>query len=327
MKFGVCLPIFEGASIERGTMDPKTLMAFARRAEELGYDSLWAADHLIMGGQGGMYEAWTVLSMAAAQTRRIRIGPLVLCNSHRNPALTAKMAASLDVLSGGRLDFGYGCGWYKKEQEAYGLPWVDSGRQRLEMMEEAIELIKRLFTEPRVTFDGRFYKAQDAVNQPAPVQKPHPPFWIGGQGEKVLLRIVAKHANAWNVPALTVEEYAHKLDVIRHHCADVGRKYDDIEKTMESRILIFDDARTMDRVVEWYQRFMGDVGNAGGLKPKAETASELRSQYFLGSVSEVQERVERYRAAGCQHLTLYFIDYPSTTGLEAFAERVMPKFR
>jgi F420-dependent oxidoreductase-like protein len=308
-------------------MGAEGIVNFAVKAEALGYDSLWAADHLIMGGPGGMYEVWTVLSTVAARTSRIRIGPLVLCNSHRSPALVAKMAATLDVLSGGRLDLGLGAGWYKAEQLAYGLPWVESPRERLAMMEEAVVLTKALFTQPRVTFNGAYYRVADAVCQPSPVQKPWPPIWIGGAGEKVLLRIVAKHADAWNVPALTVDEYAHKLDVIREHCGAVGRDYDAIEKSMETRILFFDRASEMERVVDWYHRFMADVGQAGALKPKAETGGQLRDQYLLGSVAEVTERVGRYVEAGVQHFMLYFLDYPSTEGLERFASDVMPWFK
>ena len=144
----------------------------------------------------------------------------MLCNTHRSPALTAKIVATLDQLSGGRLDLGIGTGWRKSEQ--------DDIPTRIAMFEDGLLLMQRLFSGERVNFDGEFYSLEGAVSQPRPVQQPHPPIWIGASGERVMLRLVAQYADARNIPTLPVEEYAHKLDIIRKHCQSVGRDYDSI---------------------------------------------------------------------------------------------------
>lgn len=325
VKFGVCLPVFRTGSALTESIDFATLEGFALKAEALGYDSLWVADHFMLGAEGGEYEVWTTLSALALRTSRIRLGTLVLCNSHRNPSLVARMAATLDNLSGGRLDLGIGAGWYKVEHEAYGIPWVESARQRVDMLEESINLMKALFTQPRVTFDGKYYTLKDAVSQPTPLQKPWPRIWIGGGGEKRLLRVVAQYADAWNIPAILPEEYAHKLDVIRQHCADVGRNYDEIEKTLETRIMIYEDPRAMEKVVDWFLSFHAILGNPVDKALRENTARDLKRLYMLGTLEEVREKIRRYVDAGVQHFTFYFLDYPSTHTLELVAREVAPQ--
>ena len=327
IKFGVCLPTFQGASSRPHTIDFDGLESFALRAEELGYDSLWAADHLMLGREGGMQEAWSVISALALTTSRIRLGTLVLCNTHRSPTLTAKMVATLDQLSGGRLDLGIGTGWHKSEQESYGLPWQDDIPTRIAMFEEGLLLMQRLFSGERVSFDGEFYSLEGAVSQPRPVQHPHPPIWIGASGERVMLRLVAQYANAWNIPALPVDEYAHKLDVIRKHCQSVGQDYDSIEKSMETRVMIFDDDSEMENIAQWFTEFQNSVDHAGDIQPSAETTDELRSQYILGNLEHCKSRIQQYVDVGVQHFQIYFIDYPSTDSLETFAREIIPLHR
>ncbi|MDP6454195.1 MAG: TIGR03560 family F420-dependent LLM class oxidoreductase [SAR202 cluster bacterium] len=327
IKFGAVLPTFQGASSRTHTIDFDGLESFALRAEELGYDSLWAADHLILGREGGMHEVWSIMSALALTTKRIRLGTLVLCNTHRSPALLTKMAATLDQLSGGRLDLGIGTGWYKTEQESYGLPWQDDVRARIAMFEEGLALMQGLFSGERVSFDGEFYSLDDAVSRPLPVQQPHPPIWIGASGERVMLRLVAQHADAWNIPALPVDEYAHKLDVIRRHCEAVGRDYDSIEKSMETRVMIFDDDSEMDNIARWFVEFQNSVEQAGDIQPSAETTDELRNQYILGNLEHCKSRIQQYVDIGVQHFQIYFIDYPSTHSLETFAREMFPLFK
>lgn len=320
--YSVCLPTFAGGSALTNRIEWTELEAFALKAESLGYSAVWVADHFVLGHEGGEHEAWTAISALAAATSKIRIGTLVLGNTHRNPALVAKMAATLDYLSGGRLNLGIGAGWYKLEQESYGLPWVESVKERMDRLQEAIELMKALFTQEPVTFRGRFYRVTDAPCQPAPIQKPWPRIWIGGGGEQRTLRIVAKHADAWNIPAVTPEEYARKSDVLRQHCEAVGREYNEIERTMETRVLVTDGSFEADnRLADWLNHWRRTAGH----EPLANEAAinQARSVYVIGTVDECRAKVEAYVKAGVEHFTPYFLDYPETTSLEIFARDIM----
>jgi len=316
-NMSVCLPTFAGGSGYTDSIDFGELSAFARRAEELGYAALWAPDHFVLGEEGGEHEVWTVLSALAGMTTRIRLGTLVACNTYRNPALLAKMAATLDYLSGGRLDLGVGAGWHAREHESYGIKWIPRAGARLDRLEEAIRVLKALFTQSETSFEGRFYRLERAVCEPAPVQKPWPRLWVGGGGEKRTLRIVAQHADAWNLPAVSPEEYARKLDVLREHCREVGRDYDEIEKTMETRVLVLDDPAMADRVVDSYLHWQQTADE--DLPERDEVLGLLKEMYVIGSAEECAAKVRRYADAGVEHLTAYFLDYPSTRTLEVFA--------
>ena len=211
----------------------------AQLAERLGFDSIFFVDHMWSRGMPEVdhLEAWTVMTATAALTERIRIGALVLCNSYRNPALLAKMAASLDVVSNGRLVLGMGAGWMDEEYRAYGYPFP-SARVRIEQLEESLQVIKRLFTEPCASFQGKYYQLDEAYNRPAPVQQPHPPILIGGGGEQFLLKVVARHADIWNCPNNHAIELPRRLARLHAHCASIGRNADEIEVSEQCVVVI-----------------------------------------------------------------------------------------
>ena len=197
-----------------------------QEAEEINaFEHAWLFDHFapIQGDVAGpCLEGWTVLAAFAALTKRLRLGLMVTGNTYRHPAVLAKIAATVDVISNGRLDFGIGAGWNEYEHASMGIPLYKPG-ERIRRLDEACEIIKRLFTEPTVDFDGRYYQLKDARSEPKPVQKPYPPFVIGGGGEQLTLRVVAKHANIWNSTSGSVDEFRHKVDVLHQHCAEIGR--------------------------------------------------------------------------------------------------------
>ena len=189
-----------------------------------------------MGTQDMLFECWTTTAALLRDTRRIRVGQLVTCNGYRNPALQAKMASTLDVISGGRLTFGLGAGWWEPDYRAYGYEYPGTA-ERLRRLEEAAQVILALWTEDTVTFDGRYYQVKDAINQPKGIQRPHVPLMIAGGGEKVTLKLVARYGDLCNLtddPA-TIER---KLAVLRKHCADAGRDYASIRKTAMTLCII-----------------------------------------------------------------------------------------
>lgn len=198
----------------------------------------WLFDHFapIQGDVGGdCLEGWTALAALAAVTERLRLGLMVTGNTYRHPAVLAKIAATVDVISNGRLDFGIGAGWNVYEHESMGIPLYKPG-ERIRRLDEACEIIRGLFTQSTVDFDGRYYQLKEARSEPKPVQKPYPPFVIGGGGEQLTLRVVAKHADIWNYTGGSVGEFTHKIGVLREHCAAVGRDPEEITLSYQYRL-------------------------------------------------------------------------------------------
>ena len=218
-----------------------------RLAEDGGFDNLWVCDHLLPfvpreEYQTGIFEAWSLLAAMAEATQRIRIGAMVSSNGFRHPGVLAKIGATVDHLSGGRLEFGIGAGGSSGPDEhvQLGLEFPPTA-ERIRRLGEACTVIKKLWTEDVADFDGRYYRLTGAIAQPKPVQRPYPPFWIGGDGERLTLRVVAEHADVWNAigynptgrPGGGIPELAHKLAVLDRHCADVGREPSTIRRSVQ----------------------------------------------------------------------------------------------
>lgn len=226
LRFGLRLP--------QDSADLGALREIAQGAEQLGYHSLWLFDHFYhfpFPDNVTVLESWTLMSVLAGATSSIRLGTLVLCNGYRPPALLAKMAATLDVLSGGRLEFGYGAGWHQEEFTGYGYDFPPVP-VRIRQMEEGLTVIKQLWSAERSTWAGKFYRLDNAICEPKPLQRPHPPITIGGGGEKLLLRAVARHADIWNYFPAPLAEYEHKAQVLDQHCRDLGRDPQSLERSL-----------------------------------------------------------------------------------------------
>ncbi|MCG3216838.1 MAG: TIGR03560 family F420-dependent LLM class oxidoreductase [Candidatus Heimdallarchaeota archaeon] len=212
--------------------DYSTLEQYALEAEKYEYDSYWISDHLLFFRKFPLrncLDSWTVLAALAKVTNNIKLGTLVTCNSFRYPSILAKQAATIDMISNGRLFFGYGAGWNNEEYEAYGFPYPSS-KERLEQMEEAIQLIKLLWTEEKINFSGKYYNLKDCVFAPKPIQKPTPPILIGGDGPKITLKLVAKYADYCNL--FHNKNLEWKIEALKQHCKDVGRDYEGLGKSL-----------------------------------------------------------------------------------------------
>ena len=195
----------------------------------------WVFDHFMpLGGDldGPCLEGWTLLAALAARTERIRVGVMVTGNTYRHPAVLANMGATVDQISHGRLDFGIGAGWNETEHAMYGIP-LYAPAERIHRLDEACEVIRLLWTEPSANFAGRYYQLTDARSEPKPLQRPYPPFVIGGSGERLTLRVVAKYAAIWNFVGGPVEEFTHKSAVLDEHCAAIGRDPATIERSVQ----------------------------------------------------------------------------------------------
>jgi F420-dependent oxidoreductase-like protein len=256
------------------------VVELARHAEATGWDGIWYADHFMPDGSdthAPWPEAWTTLSALAASVPRIRLGPLVTGNTYRHPAVLAKMAATVDRVSGGRLVLGLGAGWQENEHRQYGIPFYTLG-ERLARLDEACQVIKALFSAEKSRFDGKYYQLDDASLEPKPVQDPLP-LLVGGGGEKVTLRIAARWADEWNVWG-DVETLRHKMAVLDRHCADVGRDPSRIQRSAVALLFLSDDA-------EFVERLRG-----GGIGRPT----------IVGNADEVRETVRAYAEAGVDEL-------------------------
>ncbi len=202
-------------------------------ADRLGFDTAWAHDHLLnLDVARPQIEGWTVLTALLVQSPRIRGGLMVTANTFRHPALLAKIATTLDVISGGRLEVGLGAGWFEEEHRQFGLPLAPIG-ERMRRLEEACQILKALWTEPRATVEGVYYQIRGAVHEPKPVQHPHPPLVIGTSGERVGLRIAARYAQTWNMAQATPEEFRTKSALLDQYCREIGRDPGEIERSIQ----------------------------------------------------------------------------------------------
>ncbi|MBV9920470.1 MAG: LLM class F420-dependent oxidoreductase [Pseudonocardia sp.] len=229
LRFG--LKLSQAATID-------TLTAVWRIADDSGFDHCWDMDHFAsLGGDDALdiFEAWTLLAGMAARTSRTRIGCSVTGNTYRHPAVLAKAAVTVDHLSGGRLEFGIGAGWAENEHTMLGLPF-GTARDRADRLEEALPIIRSLWTEARTTSAGKHYRLVDAVAEPKPVQTPHPPIWIGGTGRRRTLRMAAEHAAVWNAPGGRPEQVAELSAVLDGHCAAIGRDPAEIRRSVQIRV-------------------------------------------------------------------------------------------
>jgi F420-dependent oxidoreductase-like protein len=315
--FGVFMPQgwkMELAGIDGASAKWDTAVSIALRAEELGYDSIWVYDHVHnvpRPAHEAVFECWTTVAAVSQLTTRIRLGQMVGCNSYRNPALLAKITATVDVISGGRLDWGIGAGWYENEYRSYGYDFPRP-KDRIGMLDEAVQIVRGMWTAAETTFKGEYYEVHRANCDPKPLQSPHPPIWIGGGGEQLTLRVVAKYADCSNFGG-NPEQWARKRDVLRTHCAAVGRDPDTIRMTWSQEVFI--------RETE------AEVLAAGSRSLWGEPAEPWRANNLVGTPDQVAEKIRTYRALGCEGFIPWCSDYPSTQTLELLATQVVPEFR
>jgi alkanesulfonate monooxygenase SsuD/methylene tetrahydromethanopterin reductase-like flavin-dependent oxidoreductase (luciferase family) len=253
------------------------------------------------------------MAALARETSTLRFGTLVACNGYRPPALVAKMAASVDHISNGRLEFGLGAGWYEQEFSAYGYDFPPIGT-RLRQLDEAVHICRLMWTAEKATFAGKHYRIHDAWCNPKPLQKPYPPIMIGGGGEKVLLRIVATHADRWNFGG-SVADFRQKLPVLEAHCRTVGRDPAAIEKSWFGNVIIEPDEERLQR------RLAKRAARSGA------AADQLDQQMIVGTPARVIARIKEYVAAGVTHFIAMFGRVDRLEATELFGREVIPAFK
>jgi F420-dependent oxidoreductase-like protein len=320
MQFGLQHPNFSfdynGQSNNPDTSQiADSLKNLITKAENSGFDSFWVMDHFhqiqfVGRPEEPMLEGWTVISMLAAITTKIKLGTLVTGIIYRYPSVLAKITATLDVLSKGRLFMGIGAGWNEQESLAYGISFP-SNQERMLRLEEAIQVIRKMWTEePYASFNGKYYQIRNAYCNPKPIQKPSPPILIGGSGERKTLKIVAKYADACNLFG-SPETVRRKLEILKEHCKSVGRDYDSILKTKIGAVIVDDN---------------NDMAKNRVRKTFREIPDEQIKEFMIyGTPEDVSRQIEIFEQVGIQYLIVNLEPYRELEALDTFASKVINK--
>lgn len=308
IKFGWRVPAFP-VDDSRDTTFVDQIAQNLERAQGK-FASAWVADHFIpwarfQSDDTDTLECLTSMSYLAGAFPELDFGSIVLCQSYRNPALLAKMGATLQLLSKGRFILGIGAGWKQDEYLAYNYEFPKAS-VRIAQLSETVQIIQKLWTEAPASFEGKYYRIKDAYCEPKP--DPRPPILIGGGGEKLTLRVVAQYADWWNIPGGSVENYARKLEALRDHCQAVGRNYDEIVKT-------------------WAGELVAIAETEAEAKRIAEASPFNGTSRTVGTPDQVAQYLRRFSDLGVTHFILRFADFPNPAGVELFAQEVIPRFQ
>lgn len=325
MRFGTFIP--QGWRFDLVDIDPRdhwrVMATLAQHADEGPWESLWVYDHFHTTpapSQEATHEAWSLMAAFGASTERIRLGQMCTCMGYRNPAYLAKVAATIDAVSGGRVEMGIGGGWYEHEWRAYGYGFPEV-RDRLGMLREGVEIMHQAWTTGTATLDGTYYQVDGAIVQPLPLQDGGIPLWIAGGGEKVTLKIAAKYASYTNFNG-SLEQWDHKSEVLRGHCENLGRDFESITRSANFNTIVAEtEAEASDRLAAVKARLLPHVGQ--------ERADAIEQDYLssptFGTPEQVIERLAERERHGLGYAIHYFPEAAyDLSGLQLFEREVIP---
>lgn len=327
MRFGVFVP--QGWRLDLAGIATKdlwpTMLQIAKRAEAGPWESIWVYDHfhtVPVPTEDATHEAWSLIAAFAAATERLRLGQMCTCMGYRNPVYLAKVAATCDVISGGRVDMGIGGGWYEHEWRAYGYGFPAPGA-RLGMLEEGVQLFRQAWTTGTATLAGKHYEVDGAIVRPLPLQDGGIPLWIAGGGEKKTLRIAAQYAQYTNFDA-TPDTFRHKSDVLAQHCRDVGRNFDEITRSSNYNVVIGSTEREVADKLDWIR----DHYNSLVPKAAADRYDRMfRNGPLVGTPEQLVERLRDAERLGMTYAIANFLDAAyDPSSMELFAAQVVPEF-
>ena len=311
MKIGAFVP--QGWRMDLNGIDKndqwQTILDAANKIEALNYESIWVYDHfhtVPKPTQDPTFECWTLMSALSQTTEKVRLGQMCTCNSYRNPSYLTKVASNIDVMSNGRLEYAIGAGWYDHEYKAYGYEYPSDG-ERLKMLEESLIIYKLMTTKEEPKFEGKYYSIDGAINQPKPIQKPYPPLWVCGGGEKVTLKLLAKYGDYgnWDVD---VEGFIHKSNVLKQHCENEGRDFSEIGRTLHTNVLIANSEDELKTKIS-----------------KLSTYTNIPEDYYfnrplIGTKDKVFDTINQFKEAGCSYLIAYVPDVVWGDSLDILSE-------
>ncbi len=329
IRFGLFVP--QGWRLDLVGVDPAeqwaAMRSVAERADAGPWESVWVYDHFHTvpePTEEATHEAWTLMAALAASTTRVRLGQMCTCMGYRNPAYLAKVAATVDVVSGGRVEMGIGAGWYEHEWRAYGYGFPGAG-QRLAMLREGVEVMRQMWSTGSSTFAGEHYRTDGALCRPLPLQQGGIPLWVAGGGERKTLRIAAEHAAYTNFDG-TLEGFTHKSAVLEQHCRDLGRDFASITRSANYTVVIGrDEAEVADRIAQRRSTLEGLVTPEVVERELASYAPDLPG---VGTPEQVVEKLRPLVAAGMTYPILYFPGAAQDhSAIELFEREVIPALR
>ena len=313
MKIGAMVP--QGWRMDLNGIPPEnqwdTILKASKQIEDLNYESVWVYDHfhtVPSPTQDPTFECWSLMAALSQVTEKVRIGQMCTCNSYRNPAYLTKVASTIDSMSGGRLEFAIGAGWYDQEYKAYGYDYPTAG-VRLKMLEEALQIYIAMNTEEKATFEGEFYSIKNAINQPKPLQKPYPPLWVCGGGEKVTLKILAKYGDYgnWDVD---VDGFIHKSEILKNHCEQQERDFSSIKKTLHTNVIIGENQKDLENKIE-------KISTVTGIPKEMYIDKPL-----VGTQEKVFNTVDEFKSVDCSYIIAYIPDIVWGNSLEILSEKI-----
>ena len=329
MKFGLFIP--QGWRFDLVGIDPadqwNTMKDLALHADAGSWESVWVYDHFHTTPEPSdqaTHEAWSLMAGLGAVTSRVRLGQMCSCMSYRNPAYLAKVAATADHISGGRIEMGIGAGWYEHEWRAYGYGFPEA-RDRLGMLREGVQIFQQAWTKGVSSLDGKYYQVDGAICQPLPIQKGRSgiPLWIAGGGEKVTLKIAAQYADYTNF-AGDAETFKAKSDILAGHCENLGRDFSEITRSANYNVFIGETEKDVQDRIDWYaDHLTKSLGEAAG----AEHARRSGSQGLTGTPEQIVEKLKAMEELGMTYAITYFGDAAyDRSSIELFESQVVPEF-
>lgn len=344
LDLGFAVPIFANPGVPDfrtpnfEQLDWVAVAAAVKEAEQLGYDSLWVADHMFLGRDGAILEGWTTLCALAGMTSKIKLGSIHLGNEFRHAPLTAKMAATLDYISGGRTVMFIDPGWRERELVAYGYEWEADRAVRAARVGEAIEMMRLLWTGETVDYKGEHYTLDGAICTPTPVQQPAPPIWVGEAFDEATLDLIARHADVWNSMPAGLEVLKDKIARVDAACEARDRDPATLEKTLETQVLIYDSRAEADALFERFAQLREQYPSGEAMTDIVEfvqttnpnltgqtTVDDLLDEFVIGTPDEVAEKLRAYADLGITQVMCWFMDFPDLTSMRRLATEVLPK--
>lgn len=346
MKFGLAVPVFANP----GVPDFRTpnceevrwedVVSLVREAEDLGYQSLWVADHMFLGRDGFFLENWTTLSALAALTSRMRLGTIHLGNGFRHAPLVAKMVATLDFISNGRVELFLDPGWREREHTSYGFDWNPDRGARVERLAEAIHVMRTMWKGEPATYLGQYYMLNGAICAPVPLQSRGPRIWMGESISDEELDLIAREADVWNSVPASPELLEAKIRKLHAACERNGRDPKTMVKTLETQVLVYHDKHRVNELFDHFRELrhrypsddaMSDIFDFfreidPTLEPKTRP-EDFYDEFVIGTPEEVAAKLRAYQDLGIDEVICWFMDYPDRTSIQLLASEVWPKLQ
>ncbi|HSZ42154.1 MAG TPA: LLM class F420-dependent oxidoreductase [Trebonia sp.] len=325
MRFGLFVP--QGWRLDLAGINPKdhwtTMLGVAKAADDGPFESIWVYDHfhtVPRPTEEATHEAWTLMAAIGAATSRVRLGQMCTCMAYRNPAYLAKVAATVDAISGGRAEMGIGAGWYEHEWRAYGYGFPSAG-ERLGALDEGVQIMRQLWTTGTATLDGKYYQVDGAICRPLPLQEGGVPLWIAGGGEKKTLRTAAKYAAYTNFDG-TPEVFQRKSEILRAHCADVGTDFEKIVRSADYNVIIGETEKDVQDKLAWYRSHLAKYLPADVAENQVNSVADGP---LVGTPEQIAERLTEIAGIGVAYSIFYLPEIAyDKSGLALLAEKVLP---